>query len=114
MDKLEEQQAVAIAPLLGIGCSSGDTVVGLSSLRRTEKLAYIFADAALAERTLRELEEWQKKGACVFGLEEFTLLTRAFGREDARVVGVKRGSLAKGIKKRLNKGNRSQNLSSGG
>ncbi len=103
MDQLASQQATAIAPLLGIGCRSGDTVVGLSGVRRTEKLAYIFADMSLAERTLRELEEEEKKGVCVFGLEDFALLTRTFGREDARVVGVKIGSLADGIEKRLAK-----------
>lgn len=101
MDELVAQRATAIAPLLGIGCRSGDTVVGLSGVRRAENLAYIFADKSLAERTLRELEEYKKKGARVFALADFALLTRAFGREDARVVGVKRGHLADGIEKRL-------------
>ena len=101
MDELAAQQATAIAPLLGIGCRSGDTVVGLSGVRRVENLAYIFADKNLAERTLRELQEQKNKGVRVFGVEDFSLLTRVFGREDARVVSVKAGSLAAGIEKRL-------------
>ena len=101
MDELAAQQATAIAPLLGIGCRSGDTVVGLSGVRRVENLAYIFADKNLAERTLRELQEQKNKGVRVFGVEDFSLLTRVFGREDARVAGVKAGSLAAGIEKRL-------------
>ena len=101
MDELAAQQATAIAPLLGIGCRSGDTVVGLSCVRRVENLAYIFADKNLAERTLRELQEQKNKGVRVFGVEDFSLLTRVFWREDARVVGVKAGSLAAGIEKRL-------------
>jgi Trk K+ transport system NAD-binding subunit len=101
VDELTAQQATAIAPLLGIGCRSGDTVVGLSGVRRVESLAYIFADKNLAERTLRELQEQKKKGVRVFAVEDFALLTRVFGREDARVVGVKAGSLAAGIEKRL-------------
>ncbi len=90
-----------MASLLAVGCSSGDTVVGLSKVRRAEKLAYVFADAGLAERTLRELEGLQKRGARVFAVEDFAALTRAFGREDASVVGVRSGHLAKGVDKRL-------------
>ena len=101
MDELAAQQATAIAPLLGIGCRSGDTVVGLSGVRRVENLAYIFADKNLAERTLRELQEQKNKGVRAFGVADFSLLTRVCGRDDARVVGVKAGSLAAGIEKRL-------------
>ena len=106
MDELAAQQATAIAPLLGIGCRSGDTVVGLSGVRRVESLAYIFADKNLAQRTLSFIAknlDGALKGVRVFGVEDFALLTRVFGREDARVVGVKAGSLAAGIEQRLTK-----------
>ena len=49
----------------------------------------------------KKLQEQKNRGVRVFGDEDFSLLTRVFGREDARVVGVKAGSLAAGIEKRL-------------
>jgi hypothetical protein len=103
LETLDIAQTAALASLLAIGCSSGDTVVGLSKVRRAEKLAYVFADAGLAARTLRELEDLQRRGARVFSVADFAALTGAFGREDASVVGVKPGDLAKGLGKRLQK-----------
>ena len=96
---LADASARALASLLGIGCRSGDTVVGLSAVRRTAGLAFVFASSGLAERTLRELAG--KPGVRVYQLVEMQHLTRAFGREDAQVVGVKRGYLAHGLTKRL-------------
>ncbi len=101
MQTLDALQGASLSSLLAIGCRSGDTIVGLSAVRRSEQLADVFADCALAERTLRELADWERRGARVFVVEEFTALTQAFGREDARVVGVGPGSLADGIAKRL-------------
>ena len=44
---------------------------------------------------------WEQCGACVFLVDEYVRLTEAFGRQDARVVGVHAGSLADGIAGRL-------------
>ncbi len=101
MHSLDAQQGAALSSLLAVGCRSGDTVVGLSSVRRSARLAYVFADSQLAERTLRELAEWEETGTRVFVLDDFASLTQTFGRSDARVVGVAIGSLANGIAGRL-------------
>ena len=74
-------------------------MVGLSAVRRTDGLAFVFAGSELAERTLRELAG--KPGAQVYQIADMQNLTGAFGREDAQVVGVKRGDLARGLAKRL-------------
>ena len=71
----------------------------MSTVRRTDGLAFVFAGSELAERTLRELAG--KPGAMVYQVADMQQLTRAFGREDAQVVGVKRGDLASGLAKRL-------------
>ncbi|MEC8646242.1 MAG: hypothetical protein VXY00_04625 [Candidatus Latescibacterota bacterium] len=101
MQTLDAHRAAALSSLLAIGCRSGDTVVGLSKLRRCERLAYVFVDSSLAERTLREMAAWEERGARVFLVDEHVHLTEAFGRQDARVVGVHAGSLADGIAGRL-------------
>lgn len=87
-----------IAPLLGIGGQSGDTVCGLSAVRRTQALAYVFVAAGVAAGTVRQL---RRQGAQVLLVEEMEELTRALGRADVSVVGVKRGPLAAGIARRL-------------
>ena len=71
----------------------------MSAVRRTDGLAFVFAGSELAERTLRELA--CKPGAMVYQVADMQQLTGAFGREDAQVVGVKRGDLANGLSKRL-------------
>jgi hypothetical protein len=101
LPQLDAARAQALASLLGIGCRSGDTIVGLSKVRRAGKLAYVFASGDLAQRTLRELARLQAQGTRVFQVEHIQALTRTFGREDAQVVGVKRGDLARGLAKRL-------------
>ena len=101
MQTLDVQRAAGLSSLLAIGCRSGDTVVGLSAIRRCEHLAYVFVDSRLAQRTLREMAAWEQRGACVFLVDEYVRLTEAFGRQDARVVGVHTGSLADGIAGRL-------------
>lgn len=90
-----------LSSLLGIGCRFGDTVIGLSSVRRTEKLAFVFVSGDLAARTLRELAGLAAQGVRVFQVQKFAALTKSFGREDAQVVGVVRGDLAQGLAKRL-------------
>lgn len=101
LPQLDDVRARALASLLGIGCRSGDTVVGLSAVRRAGKLAYVFLSGDLAQRTLRELAGLQMQGTRVFQVVPIQALTRAFGREDAQVVGVKCGDLARGLEKRL-------------
>ena len=98
---LDSAQAQALSPLLGIGCRSGDTIVGLSSVRRSGKLAFVFASGDLAPRTLHELAGLAARGTRVFRVEDFDALTKSFGRADAQVVGVVRGDLARGLAKRL-------------
>ena len=101
MPELDAESAARLASLVAIGRQSGDTVVGLSGVRRTKGLAYVFADAGLAAGTWRELERLRRQGVRLFRLESLQVLTRSFGREDALVVGVKRGNLAQGIGGRL-------------
>lgn len=98
---LGREEARAIAPLVGIGGKSGDTVVGLSALRRSRPLAYVFAAPGLAEGTLRELAGWGREGARVYRVETWAELAGPIGREDALVIGVKAGSLAQGLERRL-------------
>ena len=99
--ELDSQLAAQLASLVAIGCKSGDTVVGLSAVRRTRGLAYVLVDAGLAEGTVRELARLQKWGTRLFRVASLSDVTRAFGREEVRVIGVKRGSLAQGIAGRL-------------
>jgi hypothetical protein len=101
--ELNLQMAEAIASLVAIGRRSGDTVVGLSSVRRTKKLAVILADESLALRTFNELAKLTKDGFGVFKVSDILSLTGRFGREDIRVIGVVRGPLADGILKKLEK-----------
>jgi len=98
---LDEARARSLSPLLGIGCRSGDTIVGLSSVRRAAKLAFVFASGGLAPRTLRELAGLAGGGTRVYQVAEIAVLTRSFGREDAQVVGVVPGDLARGVNQRL-------------
>jgi len=100
---LNLQTTEAIASLVAIGRRSGDTVIGLSSVRRTKRLALVFANGSLALRTINELEELTKDGFGVFRVNDFLSLTDRFGRTDIRVIGVVRGSLADGIFKKLRK-----------
>ncbi|MYF92090.1 MAG: hypothetical protein F4049_00745 [Gemmatimonadetes bacterium] len=90
-----------LSSLLGIGCRSGATVVGLSAVRRAKKLAFVFASSSLAERTLRELARLEREGTRVFQVQPMEALTQSFGREDAHVIGVLRGDLARGLAKHL-------------
>ena len=90
-----------LSALLGIGCRSGATIVGLSAVRRAKGLAFVFASSDLAQRTLRELASLEHKGTRVFQVETMEVLTQGFGREDAHVIGVLRGDLARGLSKHI-------------
>ena len=98
---LDAEMAAHLAPLVAIGRQSGATVVGLTGVRRVKKLAYILADFQLAVGTLRELEGRQRQGTLLFRVESIQVLSRAFGREDILVLGIKQGHLARGIAARL-------------
>ena len=93
-----------LSALLGIGCRSGATVVGLSAVRRAKGLAFVFASSDLAQRTLRELARlarMERGGTRVFQVQVMEVLTQSFGREDAQVIGVLRGDLARGLAKHI-------------
>jgi len=92
---------VAVAPLIGIGCKSGDTVAGLSGVRRTRGLALVFVDAGLSPGTVAELRQLERHGTRVLEVAFLRDLTTRMGREDLSVVGIKRGSLADGIEQKL-------------
>lgn len=98
---LEPTQAQRLAPLVSIGGKSGDTVVGLSAVRRTRDLAFIFAARDVAANTWRELLQRESRGARVLCLDDMTALTRGLGRTDASIVAIKAGPLAQGVAARL-------------
>ena len=98
---LDQAAAAAISNLIGIGCQSGDTVMGLSAVRRVRKLAWLFASPDLAAGTWRELGRRRHEGTRLFRVADLSRLTAAAGRGDLSVVGVKPGGLAAGIAARL-------------
>ena len=101
VSELADEVASALASLVGIGCQSGATVMGLSAVRRARELAFVFADSAIAEGTLRELSRLQGSGTRVYRVTPLRLLTAAAGREEVLVVGIKPGSLAAGIARKM-------------
>ena len=90
----------AIAPLIGIGCQSGDIVMGLSAVRRARTFTFLFLATDLAAGTLRQLAQ-RHSGSQFFRVGDMSKLTEAAGRSDVSVVGVKPGSLADGIAAKL-------------
>ena len=101
LPSLDPAAAKAIAPLLGIGGKSGDTVVGLSALRRCRPLAYVFVAPGLGAGTLRELAGWRRQGTAVCRVEDWAELVGPVGREDALVIGIKPGPMAEGVRQKL-------------
>jgi len=99
--ELSPEQVRRLASLVAIGRRSGDTVTGLSAVRRAGALAYVFADASLAAGTLAEMGRLASRGAQVWRVACLADMTREFGREDLLVIGVRRGSLADGVARRL-------------
>ena len=100
-EELDGDVASSQASLVGIGCQSGDTVMGLSAVRRTRELAFVFADAEVAEGTMAELARLQRTGTRVYRVSPLSEMTQTAGREDVSVLGVKRGSLADGMGEKL-------------
>ena len=103
-EELDGDAAASLASLVGIGCQSGDTVMGLSAVRRTRELAFVFADAGVADGTMAQLARLQRMGTRVYRVSPLSEMTQKAGRGDVSVLGVKRGSLADGIGKKLVKG----------
>jgi hypothetical protein len=101
MMDLEAESVIRASRLMGVGAQSGAVVVGLSGVRRTRGLALVFVAASVSENTQREMGRLENQGARIFRCEDLADLTRTMGREDAKVVGVKSGPLAKGIEKVL-------------
>lgn len=99
--ELDPEAATGLGSLVAIGIRSGATVVGLSAVRRARGLAYVLVDGGVAEGTRRELALLQRRGTQVLQVESLQVVSRAFGREDIRVLGIKRGDLAQGIAARL-------------
>lgn len=98
---LQPAMAERLAPLLSIGGKSGDTVVGLSAVRRTRDLAFIFAAATVGGNTWSELQQRRSRGTRVLRVDDMTVLTRGLGRTDASIIAIKTGSLAQGVAGRL-------------
>ena len=101
VEELSSAAAVSLASLVGIGCQSGDVVMGLSAVRRAAALAFVFADAEIAAGTLAELARLQRSGTRVCQVSPLRQMTSTAGRDDVSVMGVKAGSLADGMRARL-------------
>lgn len=101
LPRLEATRAAALASLVAIGARSGDTVIGLAAVRRAPRLALVLADARLAPRTLNELAARRAAGAAVYLVEDLSVVGGVLGREEVRVLGVRPGSLARGLFDRL-------------
>jgi hypothetical protein len=101
MEELTVAETLGASRLMGVGAQSGAVVVGLSGVRRTKGLALVFVDVSVSDNTRREMSRLERHGARVFLCAELAELTRTIGREDASVVGVKAGTLAKGMMKTL-------------
>ena len=100
MQPLTAQQVCNVSSLVGIGCKSGDTVTGLSGVRRTRGLAVVFVAVSLSDNTRSELNRLQHRGTQVYSVDDMDEFTAVMGRL-VRVVGIKKGSLADGIAGKL-------------
>ena len=101
---LSPKQVAAVAPLVAIGGQSGDTVVGLSAVRRTRGLAFVFVDASISDNTLSELGRRRREGTRVLRVPSMPELAARLGRTDVSVLGVKAGPLAAGVARKLQPG----------
>ena len=101
VEELSSAAAASLASLVGIGCQSGDVVMGLSAVRRTSALAFVFADAGIAAGTLAQMGWLRHTGTRVFVVSPLQQMTAVAGRGDVSVMGVKQGALADGMRARL-------------
>ncbi len=106
IEELSSTAAASLASLVGIGCQSGDVAMGLSAVRRAGNgLAFIFADAGIAPGTMAEVSRLHQRGTRVFRVSPLSQMTVSAGRSDVSIMGVKSGSLADGIRAKLESGN---------
>ena len=75
--------------------------MGLSAIRRTPSLAFVFAASYIATGTWEELIRLHHTGTHVFRVTDLALITAMAGRTDLSVIAVKTGSLADGIARKL-------------
>ena len=94
-------QTVRVAPLLGVGCSSGDVILGLSAVRRVHRLAFILVSQTLSAGTVRQLMLLTRQGTQVYIVQEIEVVRQRVGRPDIAVIGIKPGALAQGVAKQL-------------
>lgn len=95
---MSPEAAARAAPLMGVGAQSGAVVTGLSGVRRARDLALVFVAATVSDNTRRELARRDCRLLLCPSLEP---LTAPLGRGDVSVLGVRRGTLADGIERRL-------------
>ena len=98
VERLGREAARSVASLVAIGRQSGATVVGLSAVRRTKELAFIFFDGNLSSGTVRELSRLADR---LWELEEFEQIVQPFGGQNVHVIAIKQGELARGIGAKL-------------
>lgn len=98
---LTADEAGRVASLVAMGAQSGDTILGLSGVRRMRQVRVVFVDASVADNTLSELARYARQGARVYRVEDLTSITTRMGRQDVRVMAIKPGSLATGLLKKL-------------
>ena len=98
--ELDIDKARALASLVGIGCQSGDVVMGLSAVRRLKSPALLFVAASLASGTVTELSRVGVAGR-LYRVPVLKVMTATAGRSDVMVMAVKAGSLAEGMIARL-------------
>ncbi|NKB66886.1 MAG: hypothetical protein GKR89_07495 [Candidatus Latescibacteria bacterium] len=101
LPRLNRDQAAALTSLVGIGCKSRDTVLGLSAVRRVKQLAYLFVSVDTAPGTVGQLAQLERQGTRLYLVDGMEALTRSCGRPDVLIVGIKPGGLAEGIGGRL-------------
>jgi hypothetical protein len=90
-----------VAPLLGIGCRSGDVVLGLSAVRRVRKLAFVLVSQTVSAGTVRQLMLLTRQGTKVYIVDAMEVIHQRLGRPDIAVIGIKPGALAQGVGKQL-------------
>ena len=83
VEELSSAAAARLASLVGIGCQSGDVVMGLSAVRRAGNgLAFVFADAGLAPGTMAEVSRLHQRGTRVWRVSPLSQMTASAGRSD--------------------------------
>lgn len=101
IQQLTREEAAAVASLVAMGAQSGDTILGLSGVRRAHQLKVIFIGDGVSDNTLQEMGRQVRTGARVCRVTGLDVITTRMGREDVSVLAVKSGSMADGILRKL-------------